>query len=210
MKGAWIDISVPLRTGMVHWPNDAPVQIEKTSDVERGDGATLSTVSMGSHTGTHIDAPRHFIKGGRTIDEMPLSIASGRARVIEINDPASVKPAELAPHGIRRGERILLKTRNSGSVWQTDEFVRDFVYLSDQAADFFAQRAVALIGIDYLSVGSAAGGHYVHRTLLSAGVWLLEGVDLSRVTAGRYELVCLPLRLAGGDGSPARAIVRPA
>jgi arylformamidase len=128
--------------------------------------------------------------------------------VIEIKDPESVKPAELVPYRIRRGERILLKTRNSASVWKTNEFVEDFVCLTDKAADYLAELSVALLGIDYLSVGSPQEGTYVHQRLLGAGVWLLEGVDLSRVAPGRCELICLPLRIAGGDGSPARAILR--
>ncbi len=209
MKGDWIDITVPLRTGMVHWPADTPISIKKTVDLERGDGYTLSKIVMGTHSGTHMDAPRHFIKVGRGIDDLPLDVASGRARVIEIKDPESVKAGELMPYRIRRGERILLKTRNSASVWKTNEFVEDFVYLTHEAADLLAGRGVALLGIDYLSVGSPQHGTYVHQRLLGAGVWLLEGVDLSRVAPGRCELVCLPLRIAGGDGSPARAIVRP-
>jgi len=209
MKGNWIDISVPLRTGMVHWPTDTPIDIERTVDLERGDRYSLSRITMGSHSGTHMDAPRHFVRGGRGIDEMPLTIASGRARVIEITDPESVKPAELVPCRIRRGERILLKTRNSAYAWKTDQFVEDFVYLTSEAADFVAERGVALLGVDYLSVGSPQHGTYVHQRLLGAGVWLLEGLDLSRVAPGRGELVCLPLRISGGDGSPARAIWRP-
>jgi len=209
MKGNWIDISVPLRTGMVHWPTDSPIDIERTVDLERGDRYSLSRITMGSHSGTHMDAPRHFVRGGRGIDEMPLTIASGRARVIEITDPESVKPAELVPYHIRRGERILLKTRNSAYAWKTDQFVEDFVYLTSEAADFVAERGVALLGVDYLSVGSPQHGTYVHQRLLGAGVWLLEGLDLSRVAPGRGELVCLPLRISGGDGSPARAIWRP-
>jgi len=208
MKGDWIDITVPLRTGMVHWPMDTPIEIERTLDLERGDGYTLSKITMGTHSGTHMDAPRHFIKGGRGIDDLPLDVASGRARVIEIKDPESVKADELRQYRIRRGERILLKTRNSASVWKTNEFVEDFVYLTHGAADLLAERGVTLLGVDYLSVGSPQDGEYVHRRLLGAGVWLLEGIDLSRVAPGRCDLICLPLRIAGGDGSPVRAILR--
>ncbi len=208
MKGGWTDITVPLRNGMVHWPTDTPFDIERVFDLDRGDRYTLSKITMGSHSGTHMDAPRHFVKGGRTIDDMPLTIATGRARVLEINDPESVKPAELARYRIRRGERILLKTRNSAAVWKTDQFTEGFVYIANEAADFLAERGPALVGIDCLSVGSAQGGTYVHQRLLGAGVWVLEGIDLSRVAAGRYELVCLPLRLAGAEGAPARAMVR--
>ncbi|MBI4268046.1 MAG: cyclase family protein [Chloroflexi bacterium] len=195
---------------MVHWPGDAPISLERTSDVERGDSHTLSRISMGSHTGTHIDAPRHFIKGSPVINQMPFDATIGRARILEIKDAESIKPAELIKHHIRRGERLLFKTRNSTYVWQTDSFVEDFVFISDAAANFLASRQVKTVGIDYLSVGGfKKSGSYVHRTLLGAGIWLIEGLDLSRVTAGRYYLVCLPLKLADGDGAPARVIIKP-
>ncbi len=205
----WIDISVPLRDGMVHWPGDAPVRIERVLDLERGDGHTISHLSMGSHTGTHVDAPRHFIKGGTSIENMPLEITNGRARVLEIHHDRSIDLDELAPHGISPGERILFKTRNSSSVWKSDRFTEDFVCLSEEAARFLAGCRVRLVGIDYLSIGGfEQGGSEIHRILLSAGVWILEGLDLSVVVPGEYELVCLPLKLADGDGAPARAALR--
>ena len=206
----WIDISVPLRNAMVHWPGDPPVQIKRVQDLDNGDSHTLSQISMGSHTGTHMDAPLHFVKKGTSIDRMPLGTVIGRARVIEIQDTESIKPQELFGHIIHRGERILFKTQNSARVWQTDKFIEDFVFLSNQAARFLVQRGVRVIGIDYLSVGGfkRAGGE-VHRTLLQAGVWLIEGLDLSSVSPGRYDLICLPLKLDQADGAPARAILRP-
>ena len=109
----WVDISVPLRSGMVHWPDNPPVRIERMLDIEHGDVANVSTLSLGSHTGTHMDSPLHFVRGGEGIDRMPLDATMGRARVIEIQDPTSINPEELVPHGIGRGERILFKTQNS-------------------------------------------------------------------------------------------------
>ncbi len=207
----WIDISVPLRDSMVHWPGDPPVTVKLVKDIEQGDSANVSVLSMGAHSGTHIDAPLHFIRQGTGIDMMPLGATIGKARVIEIKDTESVKPEELLPHRLRRGERILFKTRNSSHVWQTDEFVEDFVFISDDAARFLVERGVRMVGVDYLSVGSYKhGGSYVHKTLLGGGIWIIEGLDLSRVIPGKYELICLPLRLVRGDGAPARAIVRPA
>lgn len=207
---AWIDISVPLRTGMVHWPGDPEVRIERVQDMEHGDHANLSSLTMGSHTGTHMDAPLHFLRQGKAISEMPLDATMGRARVIEIRDGESIKPEELIPHRIRAGERILFKTRNSSRVWQNDKFAEDFVFISKEAADFLAERRVRMIGVDYLSVGGyKRDGPYIHQTLLGAGIWLIEGLDLSGVSAGRYDLACLPLRIEGGDGAPVRAIVRP-
>ena len=206
----WIDISVPLRDSMVHWPGDPPVTVKLVKDIEQGDSANVSVLSMGAHSGTHIDAPLHFIRQGTGIDMMPLDTTIGKARVIEIEDTESVKPEELLRHRLRRGERILFKTRNSSHVWQTDEFVEDFVFISDDAARFLVERGVRMVGVDYLSVGSYKhGGSYVHKTLLGGGIWIIEGLDLSRVIPGKYELICLPLRLVRGDGAPARAIVRP-
>jgi arylformamidase len=206
----WIDISVPLRDGMVHWPNDPPVIIKRIQDIEQGATANLSTISMGAHSGTHVDAPIHFIGQGKGIDHIPLDTLVGKARVIQIRDTESIKPEELASHRIRRGERILFRTRNSSEVWQKDEFVEDFVFISDAAADFLVNRGIRLVGIDYLSIGSFKhGGSYVHKTLLSGGIWIIEGLNLTNVTPGKYDLVCLPLKIVGGDGAPARAILKP-
>lgn len=205
----WMDISVPLKDAMVHWPGDPAVSVRRARDMDRGDTVNLSQISMGAHTGTHMDAPLHFLPLGDGIDTVPLETVMGRARVLEIKDEESIKPEELARHRIRRGERILFKTRNSPRVWQSDRFVDDFVYISDAAADYLVDRGVRLVGVDYLSVGSAKGGSYVHKTLLSGGVWLIEGLDLSPASAGKYDLVCLPLKLVGGDGAPARAVLRP-
>lgn len=209
-KQPWIDISLPLRDAMVHWPGDPPVSIRRVKDIEQGDTVSLSVISMGAHSGTHLDAPIHFVKKGKGVDDIPLDTVVGRARVIEIKDPESIKPEELAGHHIRRGERILFKTENSSHVWQKDEFVEDFIFISDAAADFLVDRGIRLVGVDYLSVGSFKhGGSYVHKTLLSSGVWTIEGLNLSNVTPGNYDLICLPLRIVGGDGAPARAILRP-
>jgi len=207
---AWIDVSVPLQSGMIHWPDDPPVAIKHMLDMKHGDLCNVSTISMGSHTGTHIDAPRHFLRSGKGIDEMPLETTMGRVRVLEIHDRKSVTPQELEQHRIQRGERILFKTQNSARCWRTDTFITDFVYLSTEAAEWLAQRGVKLVGIDYLSVGGyEKNGVEVHRLLLEAGIWILEGLNLSKVQAGTYELLCLPLKIIGGDGAPTRAILRP-
>ncbi len=204
----WIDISVPLRDGMVHWPTDTPFQIKRVFDIERGDSHNLSQILMGTHTGTHIDAPRHFLSHGLSVDQMPLDATVGRARVLEIRDPEIIRPEELIPQRIRRGERILFKTRNSANMWQTEQFTENFVSISREAADFLASRKVRTVGIDYLSVGGYKRGGRVHDILLGAGIWLIEGLDFSPVSPGRYDLICLPLKIDRGDGAPARAIVR--
>lgn len=207
---SWIDISVPLYTGMAHWPDNPPVEIEFALSIERGDTANVSKLSMGAHTGTHMDAPLHFIKDGISIDQMPLTATMGRARVIEISDPESIKPAELEPHDIQLGERILFKTRNSERCWHTDTFVEDSVYISKEAAAYLAKLQVQTVGVDYLSVGGFfKDGPETHLALLGAGIWIIEGLNLSEVLVGEYDLLCLPIKLRGSEGAPARAVVRP-
>jgi arylformamidase len=210
MSAGWIDVSVPLRTGMVHWPDNPPVRIERVMDLEHGDAATVSSMAMGVHTGTHMDAPVHFQRGGVGIDQMPLEATLGLARVVEIRDPVSIQRAELESAGLQPGERILFRTRNSERCWKTDAFVEDFVFISREAAHYLVERGVRTVGVDYLSVGGfREDAEATHLALLQGGVWVIEGLNLSPVRAGTYELVCLPLRIAGGDGAPARAVLRP-
>jgi len=206
---AWIDVSVPLRTGMVHWPGDPGATVEKVQDLERGDPATLSFLTMGAHTGTHMDAPSHFVKGAATLDSFAADAGIGPARVVEIRDRRAITLDAVRRLEVARGERLLFKTANSGRCWKEDAFVPDFVHLSAPAARHLAARGVRLVGIDYLSVGAFKGdGRETHEALLGAGVWIVEGLDLSRVAPGPVDLVCLPIRLAGADGAPARAFVR--
>jgi arylformamidase len=209
MGSPWIDVSVTLKNGMVSWPGDPPVRISHASEMERGDPATVSLLDMGAHSGTHMDAPAHFIRGGQGIDTIPLDAAMGRARVIEIRDRVSIKPDELADHHVRRGERILFKTQNSARCWETDTFMEDFVHISADGARYLAKRQVRLVGVDYLSVGGFhADGAEIHQALLTAGIWLIEGLNLAQVRPGRVQLNCLPLKIGGADGAPARALVR--
>ena len=178
--------------------------------MERGDPCTVSLLELGAHTGTHMDAPAHFVRGGIGIDQMPLDAAFGAARVIPIRDRQSIKTAELVGHSIRRGERVLFKTHNSDRCWDTDSFVEDFVYISAAAAGYLVERGVRLVGIDYLSVGGFyTDGKETHQALLGAGIWIIEGLNLSGVRPGRVQLICLPLKITGGDGAPCRAMVRP-
>ena len=211
MNSGWIDISVPLRSGMVHWPGDPGVRIERTLAIERGDSMNLSAVSMCLHSGTHMDAPLHFLAGAPDLDRMPLTASVGRARVIELPAAQSIGPAELAPHAIRPGERILFKTSNSRRCWTTDEFVEDYVAISPEGARHLAECRVQTLGIDYLSIGQPGPeGEETHRILMSAGIWIIEGLNLSAIDPGDYDLICLPLKVLASDGAPARAILRPA
>lgn len=207
----WIDVSVPVRNGMVHWPGDPPFHIERVKDQQKGDPATLSRMDLGVHTGTHMDAPLHFIRKAESIDQLPLDATVGPARVIPIRDTQSIKREELMECAIQTGERILFKTANSDHAWQTDEFHKDFVYISQDAAQYIVECGVRAVGVDYLSVGGYfKDGRETHEILLSAGVWIIEGLDLNGVEPGDYEMICLPLRLMGAEGSPARAILREA
>jgi arylformamidase len=209
MASPWIDVSVTLRTGMVTWPGDPPAHISHALSIERGDPCTVSLLELGAHSGTHMDAPAHFVAGGTGIDTMPLDATIGPARVIVIDDPVSIKIEELEQHAIQTGERVLFKTRNSDRAWEADPFLEDFVYLSAPAAQYLVERQVRLVGIDYLSVGGfQADGVETHQALLSGGVWVIEGLYLGQVRPGEVELICLPIKIAGGDGAPARALVR--
>jgi arylformamidase len=209
----WIDVSVPLREGMVVWPKDIKIKIDHRRGSQNVESGTNSSLFMGVHTGTHMDAPRHFFAKGKSIDEMPFDTTIGPARVIEIADAVSIKENEIRQHNIRKGERILFKTRNSQRCWQDDNFVRDFVYLTREAARYLANTGVRLVGIDYLSVGSPLDPDTTspdtHQLLLGAEIWLIEGLNLSPVSTGNYNLVCLPLKLIQTDGSPVRVILEP-
>lgn len=205
----WIDISVSLHTGMVHWPGDPLVNFKRVQSLEDGDESNLTHIDMGAHTGTHIDAPFHFLPNTATIDQMPLDIAVGLARVIQIEDSKTIQVDELKQHNIQEGERLLFKTQNSDRCWKNDTFVEDFVYLSLEAASFLAHLKVKLVGVDYLSVGGfKADGVSIHKALFQQNIWILEGLDLSKVCPGLYELVCLPLKIIGADGAPTRAILK--
>ena len=209
-KSEWTDISVPLRSSMVHWPGDPPVVIERISGEGQGDAAVVSALSLVSHSGTHIDAPAHYLPQGTSIDLMPPEITIGNVRVIEIKDSRSIKPEELIPHRIQKDERVLFKTDNSQRVWHTDKFIEDYVYISVEAAHLLAELGIKMVGIDCLSVGGYQDdGAVTHRILLENGIWIIEGLDLSPVKQGTYELICLPLNIYGGDGAPARAVIRP-
>jgi len=209
MNGGWIDISVALRNGMVVWPGDTP--FERTSNLElaKGDACNLSQISSTAHIGTHMDAPRHFLADGAGMEALPIAATIGLARVIEIQDPEVIRTAELEPHRLVQGERVLFKTANSRSCWKIDQFQKKYVYIEPTAAQYLADLGVQTVGIDYLSVGGfESGGPETHRILLQAGIWIIEGLNLEHVEPGEYELVCLPLKILGGDGAPARAVLR--
>lgn len=202
--GKWVDVSVPIYSGMVHFPDNPAIEIDTLSDVNKGDLCTVSRLTMGTHTGTHVDAPIHFLPGGAGAEEIPLENLVGPARVIEIKDPDSVKAEELRVHNLGHRERLIFKTSNSERCWKTSHFVPDFVSIAEDAALYLASLNTLSVGIDYLS----AGGPETHRALLGAGVVIVEGLNLTGVSPGRYELLCLPLKILGGDGALARVLLR--
>lgn len=210
MNGDWIDISVPLRNGMVNWPGTIEFRSQRISDVDRGDLYSISSLELHTHTGTHMDAPCHFIPGTTGIDTLPFDATIGPARLLLIEAVDVIGPEELEAFRIERGERIIIKTRNSETDWPARPFNEDYVHLTLKGAVYLAEAGTRCVGIDYLSVAAFVDKiAETHRALLEAGVWIIEGLDLSGVEPGDYEMVCLPLRIEGADGSPCRALLRP-
>lgn len=200
------DITIPLFPGMVSYPGDPPFQSEPVYSIDK-DGYGLSMLSMGSHCGTHLDAPSHCLTGGGSVDRIPLELLIGAARVIEVAAAGSILPDHLIPKGIREGERILFKTRNSGLL-KDPMFQPEYTYLSSEAAEYLAAKKVQLVGIDYLSIDDSTSSAYSsHTILLSGNSAVLEGLDLSEVNEGDYFLVALPLKIRDCDGSPVRAVL---
>lgn len=207
----WLDISVPLHSGMVHWPGDPAPNFERIAEIDGGADANVTFCRLSAHTGTHMDAPCHFLSGAGGMDSFPLETGIGPARVIVMPPECAVVGArELEGQNLQRGERVLVKTRNSSKRWDDLDFQRDYVGLNASAAEYLVNVGIALVGVDYLSVGVFDGdGPLTHKTLLGAGVWIVEGLNLSLVEAGNYDFVCIPLPISGSDGSPARVAVRP-
>jgi arylformamidase len=203
-----IDISVPISNTLPTYAGDPPIDLELWHSMARGDIADVRTLSMGVHSGTHIDAPSHFIPGGPTIDQIDLDACCGPAQVLDLSDsPQSPIDAAVIAQRLEPGvARVLLKTQNS-RLWDRRDFDPNFLALAPDAAELLVQRNVRLIGIDYLSIAPSADPVTPHRILLSAGIVIVEGLDLARVAAGRYTLTCLPLRLADAEAAPARAVL---
>ena len=202
------DISVPIRSGGLVYPGNPEIEIALQQAVAKGAGANVSSIRLGSHTGTHADAARHFFDDGQTVDKIPLERLIGPALLLSFaDDVRSVGAAELRPHDIKGQTRILLRTRNSAFLSQ-NEFVKDYTYLAPDGAQYLVDQGVELVGIDYLSIEQFHSGHHLtHRTLLERSVVIVEGLDLSVPPPGKYQFICLPLRIEGCDGAPARAVL---
>ena len=206
----WIDVSVPLTSGMVHWPGEPAPNFERISEIATGGGANVTFCRMVAHTGTHMDAPLHFLENGLGMDSFPLQYGIGRARLIEISNVDVITRRDLEGRGIERADRLLLKTRNSRLQWTTLEFQKNYVGIDSSAAQFLVDAGVVLVGVDYLSIGMyEQDNERTHKILLGGGVWIVEGLALGAVQEGIYDFICLPLRIVGSDGSPARVVLRP-
>jgi arylformamidase len=209
---SWIDASAPIdpKTAPVY-PGNAPIKLDFVLSYDKGDRLALSSYGLGAHTGTHVDAPLHFIKGGTPVDQVPLDPFVGPARVIDCSaDAMVIDAAELNKHDWKGAKRILFRTRNSRNGWMTDPtFHEDFTYVAPDAAALLAQSGVVLVGVDYLSIEKFHSPEpKTHLALLTRGIPVIEGLSLKDVAAGDYDLIVLPLRIVGHEAAPARAILR--
>jgi len=203
------DVTVAISNDLPVYPGDPPIQIERTLSLEKGDIARVSRLSFSTHIGTHIDPPYHFMKDGVSLDRAPLEVFVGPARVVDVGDVASIDAALLSTFDLDGVSRLLFKTSNSRLWGETNEFQKDFVYLETDAAEALVARGVKLVGIDYLSIEKFGFDKpTTHWTLLGANVYIVEGLDLSAIAPGDYELICLPLKIKDGDGGPARVVLR--
>lgn len=204
------DISVEINPSLPIWPGDPPYDLERISKIEDGANANVSRVTMGVHTGTHIDAPFHFLPQGDTVETIALEKLVGPAWVALVPEDVGVIGSDVLArlHVPEDITRLLLKTRNS-CFWREPDpvFHTDFVGVSEDGAEYLVARGIQLVGIDYLSIAPYKQSRPTHEVLLKSGAVIIEGLDLSAVAEGPYELCCLPLRLAGSDGGPARAIL---
>ncbi|MEX1071531.1 MAG: cyclase family protein [Anaerolineales bacterium] len=204
------DVSLTVSPNMPVWPGDPAITLERVQKIEEGAAANVSRMELGVHTGTHVDAPYHFIKDGSTVERISLKVLIGRAYVVHLSDdidlimPEHLERADIPP----RTRRVLIRTRNSKQ-WAKDyrAFDKDYVGIDVSAADYLVRRGVKLVGVDYLSVAPFKDTAPTHISLLKAGVVIVEGLNLSQVPKGRYNFFCLPLKLDKVDGAPARVVL---
>ncbi len=204
------DITLTISPNMPIWPGDPAVELTQVASMDQGESVNISHLSFGLHTGTHVDAPHHFLNDHRTVETLALDVLTGPCYVLHLADEiatisADVLEAADLPLGV---PRLLFRTRNS-YIWTSrlTEFQTSFVAVALDAAEWLVQRGIKLVGVDYLSVAPYTDSHPTHETLLKAGVIILEGINLSDVPQGHYDLYCLPLKIAGSDGAPARTIL---
>ena len=207
------DVTVPISNELPTWPSDPAVEITDWRSLSAGDAANVSNLNLGAHTGTHVDAPAHFIEGAAKVESLPLDALIGAAQVIAVPENVyAIEEEFVRKHYAPGAERVIFKTRNSAFWSETEpQFHTDFTYLDLPAAKWLAEQGIKLVGIDYLSIEKyASEKHETHLALLSRGVVILEGLNMTDIEPGNYELICLPLRLRSnkGDGAPARVVLR--
>jgi arylformamidase len=203
-----IDVSVPLDAQLPTYPHNTPFSLEPIKRIARGDSSNVSTLHMSAHTGTHVDAPRHFFDQGAGTESLPLELLIGRTRVIEIDSRTGVAAEDLAPIDLSDDIRVLIKTHNS-RLWGSPEFHADYVGVTDSGAKHLVEHGIKVVGVDSLSVEKFHNpGAPAHHVLLGAGTIVIEGLNLQEVDPGVYEMFCLPLRVVGSDGAPARVVLR--
>jgi arylformamidase len=203
-----LDVSVPLRPTLPTYPGNPPFQLDPIKRIADGASSNVSRLVLGTHSGTHVDAPRHFLDDGESVDALALDLLIGRTRVIEIARRGAILVEDLEAAGLREDIRVLFKTPNS-ALWNSNAFHDDYTYLSPAAAQYLVEQGVKVVGIDYLSVEQfKKPGAPAHRTLLSNDVVIIEGLDLSDAEPGMYEMYCLPLLITGADGAPARVVLK--
>lgn len=203
------DITLTITPDLPVWPGDPPIRLSQPAHLERGDAYTLTRLDMSAHTGTHLDAPAHFVRGGATVESLDLATLIGPALVVDARGRGHLSAETLEALAIPAGVRRLLFRTDNSLRWQRGEtaFAEDFIAIEPSGAAWLVERGVRLVGIDYLSVGSFDDGVATHQILLGAGVIAVEGLDLSAVEAGDYQLICLPIKIGGADGAPCRAVL---
>ena len=203
-----LDVSVPLAQGLPTYPGNPEFELHAVKRIADGGSSNVSRMVLGTHTGTHVDAPRHFIDDGAGVDMLPLNLLIGRARVVEIGRRGPINAGDLEAEGLREDLRVLFKTSNS-AFWNSDVFHEDYTHLSETGARYLVEQGVKVVGLDYLSIEQfKKPGAPAHKALLSNGVIIIEGLNLADAEPGMYEMYCLPLRVAGGDGAPARVVLK--
>ncbi len=203
-----LDVSVPLDAALASYPGNTPYSLEPIKRIARGDSSNVSTLHMSAHSGTHVDAPRHFFDQAPGAEGLPLEMLCGRARVIELTTRKAITAEDFAQRDLSEDVRVLIKTHNS-RLWGTPEFQRDFIGVAESGAKYLVEHGIKVVGVDYLSVEAfKAPGAPAHHVLLGAGTIVIEGLNLRDIEPGIYELLCLPLLAVGSDGAPARVVLR--
>ncbi|PHI19397.1 arylformamidase [Lewinellaceae bacterium SD302] len=209
----WIDITYPIFENCTGWPDQPAVSFDEISHVHCGEGAKVSILHLSAHTGTHMDGPNHFVENAPDIASFPLSVGMGPVRVADLDSEREITPDDLEKYEfrtrpIKAGERLFMRTKNSNEFWLDKPFNYGYLAIGNAAADWLAERKVALVGVDYLSVGPYETTPATHRSLINGDVWIVEGLDLREIEEGDYETICMPLKIKDCDGSPARVLLK--